>query len=121
MTATTTAAPLDRMDIDGSAEALLTDALRPVVWNLIRFLGCEAEKYPTALRRFEVRGYTSPEEGTEQIIVRQWVKLPPLEALAYWDHLETPVEEWIATLPPADADLLAQRVTIEVRGTEDAV
>lgn len=70
------------------------------------------------MKRVEISGYVDPEEGAgDEVVVTQWVDLPPDEALEYWDKLEASVEALIDQLPSELASIAVDRVAIEVRWT----
>src|SRR5579862_263886 len=100
------------VEYDPSSCQFLTPTLQVEINKLLDVLHTAAQDYGMPVKRVEVRGYSSPEEDDERLIIRQWAEATPQAALDYWDRLEAPIEEWIAAQPdPA----LSDRLTVEVR------
>ncbi|MDO8673785.1 MAG: hypothetical protein Q7O66_20435 [Dehalococcoidia bacterium] len=65
--------------------------------------------------KIEVSGFVDPEEGTEEVVVTQWVRVSRQTALEYWDRLGPSVEVWVDFLPERLARVVTERIAIEVR------
>lgn len=114
----TTLRPQMPVVYDSSCRSLLTDDVRPAVESLVSLLTHAAARQHIPVLRLDVRGFTDPEEENAQIVVRQWVRLTPPEALHYWDSLGPSYEAWLRSCSDLMPDATEQ-VAFEVRWTED--
>ncbi len=103
--------------VDSSALPLLDDVARRLIRDLIPLLERNARDQQVTADRVGIRGYTSWEEGERELIITQYVDLPLEESLAYWDTLETPLEDWRATLSPEDDEVACRLIRIQVTET----
>ena len=104
---------------DLSCRPLLTDDLRAALESLISLLTRAAARQRVPVLRLDVCGFSDPEEDNAQVVVRQWVRLPPREALSYWDSLSPDYEAWLRSCVGLMPDA-AERLTFEIRWTENA-
>jgi hypothetical protein len=101
---------------DVSARPLITDRVRITVERLLELLNLVAWNCFAPVKQVEISGYVDPEESAgDEVVITQWVDLPPDEALEYWDKVEAAVEGLIGVLPTELADIAVDRVGIEVR------
>lgn len=103
---------------DPSALPLLTDRVQNALQSFRSFLAHEARRNGIPVSKIEVRGFSDPEEDTQEIVVSQWVKVPADMALDYWDQVGAAFECWLTTQPVAIAQLLQERMALEIRWEE---
>ncbi len=108
------------MTIAPSARSMLTDRMQETLNRLLALLTQEARRNFIPVSKIEIRGFVDPEEDTKEVVVTQWVKVPPSTALDYWDRLGAAVELWIDYLPETLASIVVERIAIEVRWDADA-
>ena len=80
----------------------------------------EAHRNYMPVSRIEVSGFVDREEGIEEIVVTQLVKVSPRSALDYWDRLSAIVMVWFSSLPDELANIATERFSIEVRWEHNA-
>ena len=85
--------------INKSARSMLTDRMQSTINRLLPALGRVAEKNYISVSKVEISGFVEPEEGDQEVVVTQWVKVSPQVALEYWDKMGAAVEAWIEFLP----------------------
>ncbi|MBI3248857.1 MAG: hypothetical protein HYZ50_20335 [Deltaproteobacteria bacterium] len=104
---------------DPSARPLLTDRVQRALQSFfLPFLDHEARRNGIPVSKIEIRGFSDPEEDTQEIVVSQWVKVPADMALDYWDQVGAAFECWLTTQPVAIAQLLQERMALEIRWEE---
>jgi len=86
---------------------LLIDALRPVLYQL-------AVRRGVSVAAVNQSQFIDPEEATQETVLTMKVRLSPDAALNYWDEVGATVETWVATLSPADADLVQRHLAVFV-------
>lgn len=87
--------------------------------QLIAFLQHEAKRSHLSAEKIEVRRFLDPEDGSEEIVVTQWLAAPAGVALDYWERLGSAVESWSHSLPKSVARVMSDQVAIEVRWLRD--
>lgn len=87
---------------------------------MISLLARGAEQSSVPVIRIDVRGFFDPEEGAQQVVVRQWVDLPAREAFHYWDGLGPAYEAWMQSAPEDLASVYTEEIAFEIRWSEDA-
>ena len=95
---------------------MLTDRMQETLNRLLALLTQEARRNFIPVSKIEIRGFVDPEEDTKEVVVTQWVKVPPSTALDYWDRLGAAVELWIDYLPETLASIVLERIAIKVGG-----
>lgn len=105
---------------DPSCRPLLTGPVRAALDELVSLLTHGAERSGVPILRIDVRGFFDPEEGAQQVVVRQWVDLPAREAFPYWDGLGPAYEAWMHSAPEGLADVYTEQIAFEIRWSEDA-
>lgn len=103
-----------------SARPFLTDRVIAVLNPLLDFLEQEARRDYVSTDKLEVAGFADPEEDNAEVVITQWVKVRPEDALDYWERLGARIEVWISSLPGALQDVAAERVAVELRWDADA-
>lgn len=98
-----------------SVDHMLTDRVKEVLDTLLPLLKKQARLNFVAVTRVEVEGFLDPEEQSEEVVITQWVQLPPRQALTYWDRLAIAVQRWIDCLQQQSARVTLQRIAIQVR------
>lgn len=106
-------------DYDPSCRPLLTGDVRAALDGLISLLGREAEQKIVPVIKMDVRGFSDPEEGGHQVVVRQWVKLSAREAFLYWDSLGPAYEAWMHSAPEELRPVYTEQIAFEIRWSED--
>lgn len=105
--------------IDPSARPLLTSKVQETLNRLLSVLQNEAVKNDMPLTRIEVSGFVDPEEDAQEVVVKQWIKVSPDEALNYWNRLGDSIEVWMDSLPQRLKSIAAERLAIEIWGDAD--
>ena len=105
---------------DPFCRSLLTSPVRAALDGLISLLAREAERNNVPVLKVDVRGFSDPEEGGNQVVVRQWVDLPAREAFRYWDSLGPAYEAWMHSAPEGLAAFYTEQIAFEIRWSEDA-
>jgi len=105
---------------DLSCRPLLTGPVRAALDGLVSLLTRGAEQSSVPVIRIDVRGFSDPEEGAQQVVVRQWVDLPAREAFPYWDSLGPAYEAWLHSAPEGLAAVYTEQIAFEIRWSEDA-
>lgn len=99
---------------DENVKAMLTDRVEDTVHRLLRLLERQARQRSVPVMRVEVEGSVDPEEDVKEVVVTQWVRLTPEQALDYWDQLGAKMERWTDLLPAELATILSDRIRVEV-------
>ncbi|MCD6283392.1 hypothetical protein J7J84_07340 [bacterium] len=107
--------------IDSTAMPMLSDRVKRALNGLFRLLQHEARRCFVRVVKVEVRGFSDPEEGTQEVVVSQYVMLPPRGALDYWDKLGVLVEVWAKNLPEELVRTVTEGISIEVRWDNDGM
>lgn len=102
-----------------SCQSLLTGDIRAALDELTSLLIRSAAQQNVPVLKIDVRGFSDPDEDNAQVVVRQWVKLPPREALHYWDSLGPDYETWLRSYPEARQSTVTDQIAFEIRWTED--
>ena len=105
---------------DPSAIPLLSSDLAPLVREVFRLMLSEAKQDNIAVMKLTAYGHVSPEEGTEQLVLTQFVDLPVAEALTYRRRLFQAFGAWAETLPSPRRALLLTNLVINVRWNSHA-
>lgn len=100
---------------DVSAKPMLTDKVQEALDWLFGILPQVAEENFVFVTRLEVSGFVDPEEDSQEVVVTEWVKVSHQYALDYWDRLCDSIEMFTKYIPEDLADILNERVSIEVR------
>lgn len=106
--------------IDPSARPFLTSRIEPVVDWLLNRLEYAALRYNIQVSKVEVSGSTDRDEGTQQIVITQWVSVPPRIALSYWDKLGALMQAWTSKQSADVVSLLLERIAVEVSWEHDS-
>lgn len=99
---------------ESSVAQMLTDRVRPVLEQVLHVLRDQAALSSVSVTRVEVEGFSDPEEDSQQVVVAQWVDLPPEQALDYWEQLSARVGLWSQLLPEHLVRIVSERMAIEV-------
>lgn len=113
-TATKHTAAGDKLVIRQSALPLIPERADPAIRDLVARLSAAAAARSVHLIQTELFGHISPQEGNEQLVIRQRVALAAQQALEYWDTLEAPLTEWHEALSAPLAAVLITLVSVEV-------
>ncbi len=106
-----------RFTISETARHRLTDRVREVLAGLEPFLASVAQKNYMPVHKVEVSGFSDPDEDRDEVVITQWVDVNFEEALQYWDRLGLAIERWTESLSRTLADIVVQRIAIEVRSS----
>lgn len=111
--------PMPRTEVvfDPSAQSYLTDRVREVIDRMLPFLEHQARSNFVPVEMVMIRGYVDPEEGWNEIVVCQWVKLRGREALRYWDRLGAAFALWTKHLPARLTHTARERIRLAVDWT----
>lgn len=102
-----------------SCQSLLTADVRAALDALILLLIRGAEQQKVPILKIDVRGFSDPEEDNPQVVVRQWVNLPPGEALDYWESLGQEYKSWLHSFPEDLKQIAAEKIAFEIRWVDD--
>jgi hypothetical protein len=105
--------------IHESARPLLADGVRAALSRLLLLLEKEAERHSIPVCETDISGFVDLEEGFEQVVVTQWVNASVESALDYWDRLGAAIEGWSDSLPQELAQIVDERIAVEVRWDGD--
>ena len=101
-----------------SALPHLTDRIKQLLDKLYDLLAEEARRNFVLVTKTEVSGFSDPEEDSTEIVVTQWVRLPPSSAMEYWDKIGAAVHYWTETLPQGWGRIAIDRIAVEVQWDE---
>ncbi len=103
--------------IEPSAKQLL-GRLSPQVPTMIRELLEVMERAARAnsvpISKTELVANRDPEEGTERVEIRQWVRVPDDKIMDVWDKMGQEIDRWINALPDLEAEELTESVAFAV-------
>lgn len=99
-----------------SARALLTPDVREVLDGVLSVVYGRARQEAVEMDGVEVYALSARDEIGEQLIVSLSVPLPVDDVFTFWGGLSDAVQEWTATLPEAQADMLAELIGLQVQG-----
>ncbi len=102
-----------------SCQPLLTGDICAALDELISLLIRSATQQNVPVLKIDVRGFSDPKEDNSQIVVRQWVKLPPSEAFHYCDSLGPEYETWLRSFPEVRQSTITDQIAFEIRWTDD--
>lgn len=109
------------LEVHASAQAHITDRVRLILDSLSLLLFNEARTNYVVATRTGVSAFRDPEEGALEIVVTQWVRLSPSEALEYWDRIGVVLENWSARLPEQLRRIAIERIAVEVQWDDDFI
>jgi hypothetical protein len=100
-----------------SAGPLLTDVIRPLVAAALEVMAQQSAMHGILDGTVKVSGFVSAEEDddSEEIVLTQYVDLPPDAAADYWDDLAAAMYAWAGTLPTALQDTARWGIAVSVR------
>ncbi len=107
------------VSIGEPVEALMTEQTKNALTFLLPHLHREARRRGVPLVKVEISSFSDPEDDSHEFVVRQTLRLPAKEALDYWDELAQSMESWLASLPPAIADVIDSQFAVEVAWDSD--
>jgi hypothetical protein len=110
----TGAAPLPELQVERSAEELLTPWLLDRVHDAARLVVESARGHEVTLDRILVSGFTSYEECDRQLVLACWATATDAAAFAFWDDL-APLIDSLNQPPPRRAKHADVRLVVEVR------
>ncbi len=99
--------------------ARLTPGVRRLISRLVEVMQRTANQSAVPISRTEISVDQDPEDGTEKIEIRQWVRGPEVKALDVWDRIGHEVEDWANGLSDLDAEALTEYVTFAVYADAD--
>jgi hypothetical protein len=99
--------------------ARLSPGVRRLIGRLIEVMARAAEENAVPISKTDLSVDHDPEEATEKIEIRQWVRGPEERALEAWDKLGHAVDDWVNGLSDLDAEALTEHVTFVVYPSAD--
>jgi hypothetical protein len=106
-------------EVHPSAYPLLTKTAYSALRGYLEVLERYAREHGVPVSRVEIGSFADPEEGTQQLVVAQWVGLPSQNAMEYWQRVGEAIESWVDGLPEAEADKVAEGIALEVYSDVD--
>lgn len=73
--------------------------------------------HPITVTKIEVWSWIDPENGSRHWTVTHWLDAPADQAIAYWDGVDTEIEQKLETLAPETADLVRYEIATDVEWT----
>ncbi len=105
------------VDIQPAAKQLLRKLpanLRALLVELVEVMERSAREHSVPMARTELIDERDPEDGTEKIVLRQWVRMPHEAAMDYWAKMGHDIDAWASGLPEPAADQLGEWVAFAV-------
>jgi hypothetical protein len=100
-----------KVDVKPSARELL-DRLstrhRELLRELVGLMDESAKRHSVPVNRTEVVAHQDPEEHTERLEIRQWVRLPHERAMDHWAMVGRDIDDWVNSLPAIDAEAISE-------------
>lgn len=103
--------------IDPAAKNLLgrlSPGVRKLIGRLVEVMESSVREKSIPISKTELSVDHDPEDGTDKIEIRQWVRGPEERALEVWDHVGHEVDNWVNNLSDLDAEALTEHVTFAV-------
>ncbi len=113
--------PENDLDVLDNARAMLTPALLPAVNAALEFLHSEARRHDVSVCSVNLYGHTSPEDGSEHIVITQIVDLPVADALAYRRQFYKAYNPWFSVLPVAHQNAIRNSIIPTIRWRSNGV
>lgn len=106
--------------LDPSALSLLTGDVT-VLARFIQFISQDVLQEHIPASKIEIRGSVDPEDDTNQIIVRVWIRgLSDSEIRRYYHDFGGRVDSWTKHLPEAQRRHFHSRISFQARREADA-
>ncbi len=105
------------VDVQSAAKQLvrkLPANLRALLVELLGVMERSAQEHSVPMTRMELIAERDPEDGTEKIVLRQWVRMPHEAVMDYWAKMGRDIDSWASGLPEPAADQLGERVAFAV-------
>jgi hypothetical protein len=99
---------------DPRAKALMTTAIQPLVEPMEAIIQERVIESGIDLERMEWTVFKYKDQKRTDLILRIFVRANRQQALAFWEHLGERVDEWVGRLDTSSANLLIERLSIEV-------
>ena len=106
-------------EVQPSAYPLLSKAVYTLLRGYLELLDRYAREQSIPVDRVEIGSFQDPEEGTQQLVIAQWVGLSPQEAMEYWQRVGETVQLWVRGLPEVEATRVAEGISLEVYSDVD--
>lgn len=105
------------VDVQPSARQLLgklSPSVRALIVELLEVMERSAVVNSVPITRTELVADRDPEEVTEKIEIRQWVRLPHEMAMDHWEAVGHEIDDCVNGLPDPAADQLAEWTSFAV-------
>ncbi len=94
--------------------ARLSPGLRGLIVRLVEVMERTARQNSVSITKTELSVDHDPEDATEKIEIRQWVRAPEQKALDVWDKIGSEIYQWVNGLSDMDEEALTENVTFAV-------
>lgn len=94
--------------------AYITSAVEPVMAPLEAIVRSKVAEVGIPLQKIEWTVFKYKDRKRTDLILRLFVRANRSQALAFWEHLGSCIDEWVERLPQAQADVLLERLSTEV-------
>ncbi len=94
--------------------ARLSPGVRRLIIRLVEVMERTARQNSAPITKTELSVDHDPEDATEKIEIRQWVRGPEQKALDVWDKIGSEVDQWVNSLSDMDEEALTEYVTFAV-------
>ena len=105
------------VDVQPDAKKLLRRvpaSVRALLVEILDVMERSAQEYSAPVVRMELIAERDPEDGTEKVVVRQWVRTSHETAMDYWAKVGRDIDGWVRQLPEPAADQVGEWVAFVV-------
>jgi len=101
--------------VDPAALFLFNGQNKHVVDKLLAFLTVEARESLIPIRQHRILLDVDSDTSKKRLLVRQYIAVNADSGMSYWDQLVVPVDQWIASLPECEAQIVTEDIVIDVQ------
>lgn len=100
--------------IHPSAGPILAGEIEPLLRGYLQVVEGFAQRHSIPISKVEISGFQDPEEGSQQLVVAIWMRLPTKDAMERWHAMGRALENWVNGLPELEAETVAEWIAMEV-------
>ena len=109
------------MYVDATAIPLFKGMTSSLVGHINSFMQMEAERQSIPVLNVTLYGHTSPEDGSQKLVLTQVTDLAAKPAFEYRRNLLKTVAGWMKTLPSEQMALIRDNIVINISWNSDSI
>jgi hypothetical protein len=103
------------IEVSQPAMSLITNKVREALDLALGAIERAARRQAVKIDKIDILRFKDAEDAGKELVIRQWVRLPPDEAMDYWDNASGSLEEQAAQVGGRLREILERTISLEVR------